>query len=142
MGLNMFINLLLMFTLNANAEDIGQFAILGEQAQVPFEGVLFDKNAIAIILTDKGIAGEACEIRVHYELEKQEVEFSLQKDNWDIRYASLQDEYKLVMEKKDLEIDQLRQSLKKHSPRNKWVWYATGIASGVVGTIIIANQVK
>jgi len=142
MDLNMLLKFFLMFTLTANAEDIGQFAILGEQAQAPFEGVLFDKTATAVILTDKGTTAGACEIRVQYELNKQDIEFTLERDNWNIRYTALQDEYKLVMEKKDLEIDQLKDSLQKHSPQNKWVWYTAGIASGIAGTVVIANQIK
>ena len=46
----------------------------------------------------------------------------------------MDEEYKLIVEQKDVEIVKLQETIKKQSPPNKWWWYAGGIASGVVVT--------
>jgi len=113
--LNMLLSLLLLLSTGAWAET-PKFTILGEGQCAPFEGVLFDKNATAEILARQGISATACDLNIQ------------------IRYESLMKENNLLIEQKDKEILQLQQSLKKHSPRNKWMWFVGGAVVGSAAT--------
>ena len=124
----------LLLTPIATAEDPGKFTIMGMNECAQYEGVLFDVSATAEILSRASVRTAECNLRVDTELEKKEIEFQLERENFDIRYTSLKQEYDLVLEQKDLEILSLQEAIEKHSPRNKWVWYAAGAASGIAAT--------
>jgi len=134
MGLHMLLSVLLLFSIEANAEDMGQFTILSENQPAPFEGVLFDPVATADILTAKSFTTAECDLRLKHEVEKKEAEFKLEKDNLIIRHESLIQEYELVIRNKDIEIVQLQESLLKQSPRNQWWWAAGGVVAGMAIT--------
>ena len=125
---------LLLLTSVAIAEDPGRFTIMGTNECAQYEGVLFDVSATAEILSRANVRTAECNLRVDTELEKKEIEFQLERENYEIKYTSLKDEYDLVLEQKDLEILSLQEAIEKHSPRNKWVWYAAGAASGIAVT--------
>ena len=124
---------LLFFSSTALADD-GKFAILEEAQPAPFDGVLFDKVAVADIMTEKATWQSQCDIEVEYQLDVAGTEFELERKNFNIRYEALDEEYKLIVEQKDVEIVKLQETIKKQSPPNKWWWYAGGIASGVAVT--------
>ena len=123
---------LLLFGSNANAEDIGKFTLLGLNESAPFEGVLFDPAATATIIVDNAYSQQDCDLEIEYHIDVLSTEFQLERENFNIRYDSLKQEYDLIIEQKNLEIVQLRASLKSHSPRNKWWWAAGGAVGGVV----------
>ena len=133
MVLNMFLSLLLLLSTGAWAET-PKFTILGEGQCAQFEGVLFDKNATAEILARQGISAAACDLKIKYALDKQQARYELDVGNIQIRYESLMKENNLLIEQKDKEILQLQQSLKKHSPRNKWMWFVGGAVVGSAAT--------
>jgi hypothetical protein len=124
----------LLLTSIATAEEPGKFTIMGTNECAQYEGVLFNVTATAEILSRANIRTAECNLIVDTELEKKEIEFDLERENFDIRYTSLKDEYNLTLEQKDLEIQSLQETIRKHSPRNKWVWYAAGAASGIAVT--------
>ena len=129
----MLLSLLLLLSTGAWAET-PKFTILGEGQCAPFEGVLFDKNATAEILARQGISATACDLKIKYALDKQQARYELDVGNIQIRYESLMKENNLLIEQKDKEILQLQQSLKKHSPRNKWMWFVGGAVVGSAAT--------
>ena len=124
---------LLLFSSTALADD-GKFTLLAEEQPAPFAGVLFDPIATANIMTEKDGWKSLCDIEVEYQLDVAGTEFELERKNFNIRYDALDEEYKLIVEQKDVEIVKLQETIKKQSPPNKWAWYAGGIASGVVVT--------
>jgi hypothetical protein len=126
--------MLLLFSIEAHAEDAGQFTILGENEEAPFEGVLFDPIATAEILTAKNFATVECDLRLKHEMEKKEAEFELERTNLNIKYDALLEEHNLTIEQKDMEIAQLQESLLKQAPRNNWWWAAGGLVVGVAVT--------
>jgi len=134
MGLHMFLKLLFLFSLSAHAQDDGQFTILGENEAAPFEGVLFDPIATADIITARSFTTADCDLRLKHELEKQEVEFDLERENFNIRYEALEEEHNLLTAQKDLEIVRLRESLLNQSSRNNWWWAAGGVVAGAAIT--------
>lgn len=130
----MFLSLVLLFNINAYAQEVGQFTILGENEPAPFEGVLFDPIATADIITAPSFSAADCDLRLNHEIEKKEIEFELERENFNIRYEALEEEYNLIIIQKDLEIVQLRESLLNQSPRNNWWWTAGGVVAGVAIT--------
>ena len=129
----MFLNLLLLFTLSASAET-PRFTILGEGHCAPFEGVLFDKEATAEILSGCDIAMNACDIKVQYELNKLQEYHKLEIESLKIEHTAHAAEYDLFITQKDKEIQALVKSLKKTSPRNKWLWFTGGLVVGAAST--------
>jgi hypothetical protein len=130
---------LLLISSTAVADD-GKFTFMAEHQPAPFEGVLFDPEATASILTEKANWQLQCDIEIEYNLDIANTEFELERKNCEIRYEALDQEYKLIVEQKDIEIVKLQETIKKQSPPNKWVWFSVGGASGVVATVIIAKQ--
>ena len=127
----MLLNLLLMFTLTANATEPAKFTILEYKAPAPFEGVLFDSNAMSKILADYDLATYSCDTKTKYQLDIQAEEYDYKLKDLSIEHKALTDEYDLFIMQKDKEIDFLASALKKTSPRYKWLYFAGGI---VVGT--------
>ncbi len=134
MVLNIFLSFLLAFSSNAYAEDMGKFTLLGLNEGAPFEGVLFDPAATATIIVDNAYSQQDCDLEIEYHIDVLSTEFQLERENFNIRYGSLKQEYELVINQKNIEIVQLRESLKSHSPRNNWWWAAGGVASGIAVT--------
>tara|TARA_R100000008_G_scaffold86591_1_gene80340 strand:- start:2907 stop:3329 length:423 start_codon:yes stop_codon:yes gene_type:complete len=127
----MFLKLLLISTLSANATEPAKFTILEYKKPAPFEGVLFDGKAISTILSSYEIAAYACDIKIDYELKKEQERHKLELETLKIEHKALTQEYDLFIAQKDKEIQSLVKSLKKTSPRNKFYWFAGGI---IVGT--------
>jgi len=133
--------ILALFLISSTAyADDGKFTLLAEQQPAPFEGVLFDPIATASIMTEKDSWKLQCDLEVEYNLDVANTEFELERKNCEIRYEALDQEYKLIVEQKDIEIAKLQETIKKQSPPNKWAWFGVGGASGVVATVIIAKQ--
>ena len=137
----MLIRILALFLISSTAmADDGRFTLLEEQQPAPFEGVLFDTTAVVDIMTEKANWQLQCDIEIEYNLDIANTEFDLERKNFNIRYEALDQEYKLIVEQKDVEITKLQETIKKQSPPNKWAWFGVGSASGVIATVIIAKQ--
>ena len=137
----MLIRTLALFLISSTAlADDGRFTLLEEQQPAPFEGVLFDTTAVVDIMTEKANWQLQCDIEIEYNLDIANTEFDLERKNFNIRYEALDQEYKLIVEQKDVEITKLQETIKKQSPPNKWAWFGVGSASGVIATVIIAKQ--
>ena len=126
----MFLKLLIMLSLSANATEPAKFSILEYKAPAPFAGVLFDEKAMAKMLSDYDLAMYACDIKTDYQLKIQKEEYEFKLENLKIEHKSLTDEYDLFIMQKDKEINILVDSLKKTSPRHKWLYFAGGILIG------------
>lgn len=123
------LSLLLAFTSPAQAQE-GQFTILGQNQCAPFEGVLFNKQAISEVLSGYDRFQYACDSVVQYELSKQAELHRYELETLKIEHKALTQEYDLFIVQKDKEIQALVKSLKKTSPRNKWLWFAGGVVVG------------
>jgi len=132
------LNSLLLLSSLALAEG-PKFSVLAEQEPAPFEGVLFDPEATAIIMSEKDFASSSCDLEIEFNLDKQATEYHLQLQNAQIRYDALKEETDLTITQKDIEITTLQETLKKQSPYNKWVWFAGGTAAGGVITVALIN---
>ena len=130
----MFLNLLLMLTLTANATEPAKFTVLEYNAPAPFAGVLFDEFAMSQIMADFDIYKYSCDIRTDYQLKIQKEEYDFKLENMRIENKALTDEYNLFIMQKDKEINVLTDALKKTSPRHKWLYFAGGILIGTAAS--------
>ena len=130
----MLLNLLLMFSLSANATEPAKFTILEYKAPAPFAGVLFDEKAMAKMLADFDIYKYSCDIKTDYQLKIQKEEYEFKLKDLRIEHKALTDEYDLFIMQKDKEINALANSLKKTSPRHKWLYFAGGILVGTAAS--------
>tara|TARA_B100000131_G_scaffold39605_1_gene35801 strand:+ start:1404 stop:1820 length:417 start_codon:yes stop_codon:yes gene_type:complete len=130
----MFLNLLLMLTLAADATEPAKFTVLEYNAPAPFAGVLFDEYAMSQIMADFDIYKYSCDIRTDYQLKIQKEEYEFKLENMRIENKALTDEYDLFIMQKDKEINALTDALKKTSPRHKWLYFAGGILIGTAAS--------
>jgi len=130
----MFLNLLLMLSLSANATAPAKFSILEYKAPAPFAGVIFDEKAMAKMLADYDLAMYACDIKTDYQLKIQKEKYDFKLENLKIEHRALTDEYDLFIMQKDKEINLLSDALKKTSPRHKWLYFAGGILIGTAAS--------
>ena len=130
----MLLNLLLMLSLSVNATEPAKFSILEYKAPAPFAGVIFDEKAMAKMLSRYDLALYACDIKIDYQLKIQKEEYDFKLENLRIEHKALTSEYDLFILQKDKEINILADSLKKTSPRHKWLYFAGGILIGTAAS--------
>tara|TARA_R110002096_G_scaffold300312_2_gene495020 strand:+ start:702 stop:1121 length:420 start_codon:yes stop_codon:yes gene_type:complete len=130
----MFLKLLLMLTMAAHATEPAKFTILEYKAPAPFAGVLFDEKAMAKVLAGYDIYKYSCDIQMDYQLKIQKEKYEFKLENLKIEHNSLTKEYDLFIMQKDKEINMLADSLKKTSPRHKWLYFAGGILIGTASS--------
>jgi hypothetical protein len=129
----LLLNLLLILSSPVHAEE-AQFTILGQNQCAPFEGVLFNKQATSEMLSGYDRFQYACDNVVQYELKKQAELHRYDLESLKIEHKALTQEYDLFITQKDKEIQALVKSLKKTSPRNKWLWFTGGLVVGAAST--------
>ena len=130
----MLLKLLLMLTMTAHASEPAKFTILEYKAPAPFAGVLFDEKAMAKVLAGYDIYKYSCDIQMDYQLKIQREEYDFKLENLKIEHKALTNEYDLFIMQKDREIKSLADSLKKTSPRYKWLYFAGGILIGTASS--------
>ena len=130
----MFLKLLLMLTMSAGATEPAKFTVLEYKAPAPFAGILFDDKAMAKIMADFDMYKYSCDIKTEYQLKIQKEEYEYKLENLKIEHRALTDEYDLFIMQKDKEIGFLTNTLKKTSPRYKWLYFTGGILVGAAGT--------
>ena len=112
-----------------------KFSVLGELEPTPFEGVLFDPEATAILMSDKEVWSSTCDLEIEFHLDKQATKNQLEFHLAQVSYIAASDQCDLIIERKDLEIEELQKILKKQSPYQKWLWFGGGAAA----TIAVIN---
>ena len=146
MGLSMFLSLLLFLLAPAWAQEtvgsVGSFSILGQGAPAPYEGVLFDVNATASLLTLSDYYKQQCQIQMDFTISSLQAEHDLEIKNLNIRLDSLQHEYTQTILQKDNEIVALQDIVKKNSRKNPWLWAVIGGAVGAGATVAIVETVR
>ena len=123
-----------MLLFSPAAADEGKFTFLGQQQCAPFEGVLFDPPALATILARQSTANLACQARLEYELSVEAAGYDLEIQELQISLDALREESTLMITQKDLEIQQLQESILRQSSDNRLWWYVGGVATGVAAS--------
>ena len=110
----------------------GKFTFLNKGDSAPFEGTLFDPEALAKIMTDKKISQKECELKSGYE--KELIKVSCKKDT-DLLNTELEIEtkkYNLIVEAQQEEIKTLR-NLAKGTDNTFWtvIGFSVGAAMSI-----------
>ena len=134
--------LCLTLCLPAQAQATPQFTLLGKNQAAPFKGALFNPEAIAEVLAKSQFVKEEYELKLGYEIEKQELEHTLAIDTLNLRLDSLSEEYSIVITAKDKEIGDLHKLIKNHSPATNIWWSLGGAAIGIATTAFIVHVAK
>jgi hypothetical protein len=110
------------------------FSMVAHAEPPQFEGVLFNKRAIAELLVLPEAYRMDCDLEVEYRIDVQATEFQLERQNFQIRMDALTKEYDLRIEQKDIEIAALQEAMLKQAPNNRLWWFVGGIAAGAATT--------
>lgn len=126
----------------AEATPPGRFTFLGVNECAPFEGVLFDPNATATILSQHTFMRNECDVKIKFALDTQAAEHKLQLENLQIRHDALINEYDVRIQSMQRESDALTTALSKQSKRDPWMWFAIGVVGGVAMSYTIYEVVN
>ena len=146
MDLSMLNRLLILFILlltpsSAYAGD-GKFTILNKGYRASYSGVLFDRNAVSILLALEERLSLECDIEVEYQTDLIGTKHKLEVDKMKLDMQYLKDQHAIEMDGKKLQVTNLQKELKKRNGVHK-AWYIVGgFAAGVLTTTGIAWSIK
>ena len=120
--------LLIMFSVAHGQQ--GDFTLLQEGQQAPFEGVLLNPEASAEILSSYDEKQARCALELEYQLDIAGTEFKLREELLRVRLDTIEEQHTLLIQQKDEEIEGLHTIIQKQSPQYKWFWFVGGAALG------------
>ncbi len=127
---------------NAEASD-GKFTFVQKGTQAPFTGTLFDPTATAKIMANRKFLKEEYELKLGFELQKQQKQFDLDLSQIKITLDTERESFQKTLEVKNREIEQLNKIIKKKPGTNALVWGVIGgFAVGVATTVGITYAVN
>ena len=113
---------------------------LGERA--PFEGRLFNDEAVAVVLADSELAVQQCEIRKDLEWKTQLADLQYKHDTLTAKHDSLEFKHAELIAIKDEEIELLQ----RHSSPRRTMWmFIGGFTLGTttsLATYYAVNQIS
>ena len=115
---------------------------LSEGETAPFDGRLFNDEAVVSIITMKEFAEEQCTINDALDFSLQLAEKQHQIDYLEIEKAALQKKYDAMLEIKEEEIETLRRYT--NSKRSTWVFFG-GFVLGTTASLFTyyaANKIE
>ena len=126
----------------ANASD-GKFTFIQQGNQAPFTGTLFDPTATAKIMANRKFLKEEYELKLGFELQKQQKQFDLDLEQINITLNTERESFQKTLEVKNKEIEQLNKIISKKPGTNALVWgIIGGFAVGVATTVGITYAVN
>jgi hypothetical protein len=131
---------------NAIASD-GKFTFIQQGNQAPFTGTLFDPTATAKMLANRKFLQEEYELKLGFELQKQQKQFDLDLSQIQITLDTTLDTeregFQKTIEVKSKEIEQLNKIIAKKPGTNALVWgIVGGFVAGVATTVGITYAVN
>ena len=122
--------------LETTTSSIGQFSILKKGDIAKFDGILLDPLAMATAIADKEQKEKEFNLKLDFELKKQQSDYSLQIQNLKL---SLDYEKKVnldIINSKDKELKQLRESALSKSD-NSVLYLSASFVGGIIATILV-----
>ena len=114
-----------------------QFTDLQEGDPAPFDGKLFNYEAVSQLIVSRELAEEECDIETQYQLDLQAAQHQLEVERFQIRYDGLQERYDAMNLLKDDEVARLQDLIGEH-PNRRSVWmFAGGVVAGIGTSIAI-----
>jgi hypothetical protein len=133
---------LLLAATHASAND-GSFTFIQEGNVAPFSGTLFDPTATARLLANHKFLKEEYQLKLGFELQKQQKKFDLELEQVNITLTTEREGFQQTLEVKNKEIEQLNKIIKKKPGTNALIWgIAGGFAVGVLATVGITYAVN
>tara|TARA_R100001460_G_scaffold20287_2_gene42058 strand:- start:856 stop:1257 length:402 start_codon:yes stop_codon:yes gene_type:complete len=127
---------------NAEASD-GKFTFVQKGTQAPFTGTLFDPTATAKIMANGKFLKEEYELKLGFELQKQQKQFDLDLSQIKITLDTEREGFQKTLEVKNKEIEQLNRIIAKKPGTNALLWgIIGGFAVGVGTTVGITYAVN
>ena len=133
---------LLLLAPPASASD-GTFTFVQKENPAPFSGTLFDRAATARLLANHKFLKEEYQLKLGFELQKQQKKFDLELEQVNITLTTAREGFQQTLEVKNKEIEQLNKIIKKKPGTNALIWgIAGGFAVGVIATVGITYAVN
>lgn len=142
--LNKIIFLALFATsVNIASAGEGKFTFVQEDEPSPFVGTLFDPEATARLLANNKFLKEEYDLKLGFELSKQERESNLKLDQLQITLDTQKERYETTLELKNTEIEQLNKIIAKKPGSNAMIWgIVGGFVAGAASTVAIVHAVN
>ena len=138
---NLFLLLLLAST-PSQASD-SQFSFIQKGNAAPFTGTLFNPDATAELLANSKFLKEEYDLKLGFELQKQENQFSLYMEQIDITLNTAREKFETTIRIKNTEIEQLNKIIaKKPGSNTLLLGIIGGFAVGVAATVGITYAVN
>jgi hypothetical protein len=133
---------LFSFLGTAQAAD-GKFTFIQEEEPAPFTGTLFDPEATARLLANHKFLKEEYDLKLGFELQKQEAGCKLKIDQLNITINTEKERYETTLVLKNTEIEQLNKIIAKKPGSNALIWgIVGGFSVGVATTVGITYAVN
>ena len=129
--------ILLLLSLAAQGEP--EFANLKKGEKAPFEGRLFNEEAIASLLTEANQKDLECQLEIEYQLDKQSTK---KQYEFDILKASCKSEAEMLKEINQIRQDELDIIRASYRPARPYIWLTSGFVLGSAASIGIFHAVK
>jgi len=127
---------------NAAASE-GKFTFIQQGKQAPFTGTLFDPTATAKIMANGKFLKEEYELKLGFEMQKQQKQFDLDISQLKITLDTERESFQKTLEVKNKEIEQLNRIIAKKPGTNALLWGVIGgFAVGVATTVGITYAVN
>jgi hypothetical protein len=115
----------------------GEFTIVRQGEEAPFDGFLFDPLGMSKIISEYDYAVASLTLQYEYREKRQDAFYQLKIDIAQGRYDALKYEYETRMEIKNDEIEFLRESRKKSPDILGPLFFSGGMILGIVTSIAI-----
>ena len=129
--------ILLLLSLAAYGDP--EFANLKKGERAPFEGRLFNEEAIASILTSNSHKDMQCQVEIEYELDKQATK---KQYEYELLKASCKAENEMLKEISNIRQNELESIRGSYKPARPYIWLTSGFVLGSAASIGIFHAVK
>ena len=134
-----FFGILLSLTLSvANATE-PQFIVLKKGEQAPFDGRLFNSEAVSKLIVENRYKAQQCNIEIEYHKNRTKAE---EKFKYDTLYARCEATNQRLTDLLQIKKDENEQLKKLIKPSKSSYWLAGGFVAGVLTSIGIMHAVK
>lgn len=120
----------------------GKFTFIQETEPAPFVGTLFDPTATARILADSKFIKEEYELRLGFELAKQQKSFDLELEQLQISLDTEKQKYETILAIKEQQIEDLNTLLAKKPGGAALQGYLGGFLVGAATTLLVITLVS
>tara|TARA_Y100000310_G_scaffold101149_1_gene99054 strand:- start:333 stop:800 length:468 start_codon:yes stop_codon:yes gene_type:complete len=101
----------------------------------PFDGILISLDTAAKMAVDRKFKDAECDLRISYELQRQEERYELQLSFKDVEIHSWRDKYESMMILKTMENDRLAELVLKQKPGKDPFLVALGFGIGTLTSL-------